>query len=545
MASPARAQDRLPPVEFALPPQATGVLVAQRPMRPGNVAPGLVIQGFPTQEFATPAQTSPVPDRVALQPPRIDYNNVERDDSDTIQDSPAAQQSYRPYNDRFPEYLYDLNNYYQPAIGPQAYADYAPRGYVEREFQDAPGAPEYTLLTPPVPVTQEERNKYVVGGFAPGSYLAPGTNTSFRLRGFVRLGGMFDFDPIGSRDDFVTNTIPVPQQVGQNQNFSARFSRLAVDTWTPTTFNDWNVHTFLEGDFFNGPAQAVGGGGNPFRLRFAFVDFGYFRLGQQNSVFMDSSSFPSTVDFAGPRGLVNLRRPSARMTLPLGLQTFWAIGVEQPFSDITTAGQGIGVQDVPDLATHWRWEGNRGSHIQVSGVARAIGYRPTGGDTTRRTGLGLNLTTNFHPWAILFGTDPVHDCDPSGLTRSRVLLQSGFGRGIGRYIQDTAALGLDGQVDPISGAFNAIDTFGWSTTYEHWFNAYWLTNWTYSQAQADSFLGQPGTTYERANYLAASLWWIPVTNLSFGIEYNWGDRENLNTQDADARRLGCLAQCNF
>src|SRR5262249_39923946 len=154
-------------------------------------------------------------------------------------------------------------------------------------------------------VTPEERLKFLTRGMAPGSFLVPGTNTSFRLRGFARLTAMYDFNPIGSHDSFVTNTIQVPQQSGNNLNLTARPSRFALETWTPTPVFDWNVHTLIEGDFFNGPAQAVGGGSNPFRLRFAFVDFGYFRVGQQNTVFMDPSSWPTLVDFQGPNGWVN------------------------------------------------------------------------------------------------------------------------------------------------------------------------------------------------------------------------------------------------
>src|SRR5262249_4851964 len=200
----------------------------------------------------------------------------------------------------------------------------------------APGVPEFTPIPTPLPVSPLDSDRFVTRGMFPGSFLIPGINTSVRFRGFVRLTGLYDFDPIGSRDDFVTNTIPVPKQTGQNANLSARYSRIAMETWTPTPFHEWNVHTFIEGDFFNGPAQAVGGGGNPFRLRFAFIDFGYFRLGQQNTVFMDGNAFPNTVDFAGPRGLVNQRRPGFRMTLPLCDKLFWAVGIEQPFSDITT-----------------------------------------------------------------------------------------------------------------------------------------------------------------------------------------------------------------
>ena len=105
----------------------------------------------------------------------------------------------------------------------------------------------------------------------------------------------------------------------------------------------------IEGDFFNGPAQAAGGGGNPFRLRNAFFDFGYFRFGQQNTVFMDGSNWPSLVDFQGPNGWINQRQPSARMTLPVSDRLYWAASMERPFSDITTSGLGTNVQDVPDF----------------------------------------------------------------------------------------------------------------------------------------------------------------------------------------------------
>ncbi|MGH9677864.1 MAG: DcaP family trimeric outer membrane transporter, partial [Candidatus Acidiferrum sp.] len=310
------------------------------------------------------------------QPPRADYGpygTVPRE----VQDAPGAPEFFVPSSDYMPAYFYQHEYYNQPGIGARPLADYAPVGYESREGEEgqAPGVPEYTPIPAPVPVTPEERQKFVTRGLFPGSFLVPGTNTSFRLRGFVRLTGLYDFDPIGSRDDFVTNTIPVPQQHGENANVAARYSRFALESWTPTPLFDWNVHTFIEGDFFNGPAQAVGGGGNPFRLRFAFVDFGYFRLGQQNSVFMDGNAFPSTVDFAGPRGLVNQRRPGVRATIPLNDLLFVAIGVEQPFSDITTNGQGTNVQDVPDFAGHLRYETDYG-HAQLSTLLREVGFRP-------------------------------------------------------------------------------------------------------------------------------------------------------------------------
>jgi hypothetical protein len=503
--------------------------------------------GFPPGPPA-PEEVIPAP---TAKPPTADYARPGYEQREA-QDAPGAvlyrlftstqlgrDEQYVPPPLPSPQYLL-------PAVGPHQYADYAPPGYEPRDTDEgqAPGEPEFTPITAPVPVTPEERAKFVTRGLAPGSFLVPMTNTSFRFRGFVRLTGLYDFNPIGSRDDFVTNTIPVPHQIGQNNNFSARYSRIGLDTWTPTPLFDWNVHTFIEADFFNGPAQAVGGGSNPFRLRFAFADFGYFRVGQQNTVFMDGSAFPNTVDFAGPRGLVNQRRPSFRVTIPLADKLFWAVGVEQPFSDITTNGEGVSVQDMPDFATHLRYEADFG-HVQVSSILRSIEFRPTDSGVSRRGAWGLSASTVFHPWAYLTGGNPVRKDNPTGLERSRILLQYTCGWGIGRYIQDTAGLGLDAQVDPTTGSFVTLWAAGWSVSYEHWFTEKWLTNVTYSGVQVGSNGGQPGSTYAGAKYLATSLWFVPIRNMSIGAEYVWGERENLDRQFGRANRINGLFQYNF
>lgn len=481
----------------------------------------------------------------AFQQPILEYapeGYVPRD----VQDAPGAPEFVpvgAPLGNLPPPYFYNPR-YYDTDIGAHPLADYAPHGYEARDYQDAPGVREFTRITPPPQPSADDAGMVVTRGMYPGSFLVPGVNTSFRLRGFVRLASLFDFDPIGSTDSFVPNTIPVPQGVGQNFNMSGRISRFAVESWTPTDFCDWNVHTFIEGDFFNGAPQAAGGGGNPFRLRHAFVDFGYFRFGQQNSVFMDPNNWPSLVDFQGPNGWINQRQPSLRMTVPVSDDLYWATSVERPFSDITISGLGVSAQDVPDMATHLRLERTRG-HLQLATLMRAIEYRPTGDDLTRRMGVGVSGSAVFHPWAILLGGDPVHEDDPSGLTRSRILLQCTWGPGVARYVNDLVGQGLDGQVDPNTGAFDLVDATAWNASYEHWFNANWLSNFTYSRANANGNAGQLATTYDTGQYLAASLWWIPIPRLSCGMEYNWGRRENVDGQAANAQRLQGLLQYNF
>jgi hypothetical protein len=536
-------------------PAAPAAPAAQpaRPVIPSELAsPSLVFPdgGFPSSppapEGGIPAAAAApglAPPYIGEQLPLVDYAPPGYEPRG-IQQPPAVPEFFRPKAVPLPDYFYQPAYYEQPVTSPRSVEEYAPPGYEARDQQDGPGVPEYVLITPPIPIAPEDSQRFVTRGIMPGSFLVPGTNTSFRFRGFVRLMGLYDANPIGIPDIFVPNSIPVPQQRGENYNMSARMSRIATETWTPTPIFDWTVHTFVEADFFNGPGQAAGGGGNPFRLRHAFIDFGYFRLGQQNTVFMDASTWPSVVDFQGPAGWVNQRRPGLRVTLPLGDRWFWAGGVEQPFSDITTNGLGTNVQDVPDFATHVRYEGDLG-HFQVSGLARTIAYRPVESDTVRKGAFGMSAAATFHPWAYLIGSDPVHKSNPNALERCRIIGQYTFGWGIGRYIQDEVGLGLDGQTDPVTGSFDTPYTAAFVIAYEHWFTERWLSNLTYSETHVGSAGGQPSTTYTGAKYFAASLWYIPFTNMSLGFEYLYGERGNLDGQRGKDNRLNASMQYNF
>ena len=62
--------------------------------------------------------------------------------------------------------------------------------------------------------------------------------TKYKWYGFVRLDGIYDFQPIGSTDSFVTSSIPVPQGEGRNAVLTPRYTRIGFDTTTPAPV-DW------------------------------------------------------------------------------------------------------------------------------------------------------------------------------------------------------------------------------------------------------------------------------------------------------------------
>lgn len=393
--------------------------------------------------------------------------------------------------------------------------------------------------------------------------LLPGnfSNTRYKWYGFARLDAIFDFNPIGSTDDFVTATIPVPQGRGQNVALNPRYSRLGFDTSTPWADMDWTVNTKLELDFFNGNTSG-NFGSYPIRLRFAYIDFGPFRFGQAASVFMDYDVFPDVVDYEGPPGMVLMRQALASAKWSPTDRLTFQMGIEQPYSDIiwddgtgagyvrapgsgivTTAGAPRNVQDVPDLTGNTRYKYDYG-HVQLAGIARKLTYQPSAGSATSELGYGGNLTGSLHPWAMLQGCMPEKASDRTPLQKSRFLGQYATGRGINRYIQDVNGLGLDAVFEPTSG-FETLRATGWFFCYEHFWTDRWISNVCYGQTETELNDAMPDNTYKRASYLAVNLIWLPVERMGVGLEYLIGDRENKNGETGTAHRIQAGIQYKF
>jgi hypothetical protein len=396
------------------------------------------------------------------------------------------------------------------------------------------------------------------------SRLSPGrfNDTLYKWYGFVRLDAIYDFKPIGSTDDFVTSSIPVPQGEGQNFVLTPRYTRFGFDTETPWDSMDWTIKTRIEVDFFNGNTSGAFGS-FPLRLRFAWVDVGPFLIGQAASLFMDYDVFPNVLDYEGPPGMVLMRQPIVALRCELSDCCKMAVGIEQPYSDIqwdedgtgnwivnpgrgiiTTPGIGRNVQDVPDFTANVRMEGDYG-HLQVAGIARKLTYQVDGVSNIDIFGHGVNFTGTWHPWAMLHGCPAkCSDC-PAPWQKSRFLGQYATGEGINRYIQDVNGFGLDATFDPVNG-FVAIPAEGWFVAYEHWWGQRWASNFTLGGA-ADSDLTDtlPDDTYQRATYYSANLIWLPVDRMGVGFEYLYGTRENKDGEDADAQRLQMAFQYKF
>ena len=397
-----------------------------------------------------------------------------------------------------------------------------------------------------------------IAAMSPGNF----ANTKYKWYGFVRLDSIFDFNPIAGTDSFVTSNIPVPQGRGQNAVLTPRYTRIGFDTSTPLKDLEWTLNTKIELDFFNGNNSGAFGS-FPLRLRFAYLDFGPFRIGQAASLFMDYDVFPDVLDYQGPPGMVLMRQPIVSVKWNLTDRVTVAMGVEQPYSDISwddgsgagyvrnpgsgiisTAGEPRNVQDVPDLTGNVRYKSDYG-HLQVAGIARKLTYQPAVEEADTELGYGVNVTGTFHPWAFCSGCCmPESASDRTPLQKSRFLGQYATGRGINRYIQDINGLGLDAVFNPVNN-FEALRSDGWFV----FMNISGLINGsrtsTYGQANTETPDLMPENTYEKATYMSANIIWLPIERMGLGLEYLVGERENKNGETGIAHRLQAGIQYKF
>src|SRR5258708_9457846 len=154
----------------------------------------------------------------------------------------------------------------------------------------------------------------VTAGRTPGSFFIPGTDTTVKLGGYVKLDAIYDHK--ASEGDLTSiGKIPLTAP-GANGNaarrdgvarFHAREWRGVFETITPSSYGP--VKSYFEGDFFGVNGQtSLGVNGYNFRLRRFFVDGGGFRAGQDYTNFMDPDAGYEILDFGGPTGFIFLRQ---------------------------------------------------------------------------------------------------------------------------------------------------------------------------------------------------------------------------------------------
>ena len=122
------------------------------------------------------------------------------------------------------------------------------------------------------------------------------------------------------------------------------------------------------------------------------------------------------------------------------------------------------------------------------------------------------------------------------LHNDNVIVEGTYGRGISRYLNDTAGLGIDAAVISVAKPHlratpAAAAVFG----YQHYWSKRVRSNLVYSFAQVQNTAFQRGSIYRKSDYSAANIIWNPVGSLNAGTEFLYGSQELKNGQSGNAR----------
>jgi len=381
------------------------------------------------------------------------------------------------------------------------------------------------------PSTPDIPPDVVSAGDFPGSIRIPGSDAAVKFGALIRTAFVFTLRPLGSDDRFLTYSIPVgPPTPGEGARtaFTANTSRFNVDFRTPTGIGQ--IRAFIEGDFT--------GSNDAFHLRHAYAQYRGFIVGQTWSTFSDPEAAPEDIDFEGVSAKNEIRQPQIRYRWE-GKETLGiAVAAETPSVSLT-GGQGVNV--VPDGIVRFVWRPKPEAHLQLAAVLRQI---------RGQSDVDPEVTESVPAWGVTFSASwpfrRFHLVD-------RMTFQFNGGVGIARYVNDLNSLGgEDAAFDPADGSLHALPVYAWYFAYQHMWRAWETTrkmnlrsSLIFSWVYVDNPSFQPPTSYWRTQRYAGNIVFSPSPRIDVGLEYLWGERQNLDGQKGWSNQVQMVGYFRF
>jgi hypothetical protein len=345
-----------------------------------------------------------------------------------------------------------------------------------------------------------------------------------KFMGSLRANAYYDFTGMPSTEGFIPYDIPIGEEAitGLSSIYAgARQSRIGVEGSANTRVG--KIKTYIEADFASRSETVL-------RLRHAYAEWNFFKLGYSWSTFMDNASLPTTVDFEGPNSSLNKRLGMIRYERKYGEKSIAGVSLESPVTDYYNPADSLiqnkSKQSNFDIAGRYKYY-NKPGHIQIAGIFRRIQY--------------LNQTKMdvLYGWGILLSTN-------IKINRKNILFgQYSFGQGIASYYVGFTGKQLDAVYDPALAKMTLKAIRGGFLTYTYMFNPSWrfsVTGGTSSITEKDF---EPHDTFRSSKYFASNIFFNPIETIRLGFEVTTGSRTNLDLQKGKSTRISLLASFDF
>lgn len=393
------------------------------------------------------------------------------------------------------------------------------------------------------------------GDLAPGSfggsYLVPGTDTSFAFRGFAELELYHDMSARAA--DFYSLQLPLdakgagatflPAQPGHSDRGdlepSAHSSRASLETRTPTDLGELKTYVQVDLVDINNSTVCCSDSYVP-RLRQAYASLGPVLAGKTWSTFIDLESLPDTIDptlEVGLMGTFSGRVPQVRYTYQAGDGIIVIAALENPSSQWTLGPSAAGVPGpvVPNGIGTGTLQGLGGAQplpafVAAGGITQGFFDATLHAMVQRQTidssadldgGLapaGLQLSKTG--WAV--SAAGRYNTDGKDALKGTATV----GQGVGAYLWDTASASEGLVWNPATGQISAPTAWAVTAAYEHYWAAELRSNLSGGFAQierssaAATWTGPALaglTKYDFSTHV--NLIWSPVPWTDLGLEW--------------------------
>jgi hypothetical protein len=345
-----------------------------------------------------------------------------------------------------------------------------------------------------------------------------------KFMGSLRANAYYDFTGMSNTEGFMPYDIPVGKDAitGLSSIYAgARQSRIGVEGSANTRVG--KIKTYIEADFASKSETVL-------RLRHAYAEWNFFKLGYSWSTFMDNASLPATVDFEGPNSSLIKRLGIIRYERKYGKNSIAGVSLESPMSDYYNPADSLiqnkSKQSNFDVAGRYKYF-NKPGHFQIAGIFRRIQYlSQTEMDVLYGWGILLSAKININRKNILSG-------------------QYSLGEGIASYYVGFTGRQLDAVYDPVLAKMTLKAIRGGFLTYTFMFNPSWRFSITGGISSIKGKDFETPDTFKSSRYFAANVFFNPIETIRLGSEVTSGSRTNLDNQRGNSTRLSLLASFDF
>ena len=179
---------------------------------------------------------------------------------------------------------------------------------------------------------------------------------------------------------------------------------------------------------------------------------------------------------------------------------------------------------MPDLAARLNWKGDWGM-VSIAGLGRQIWVSQENQPEHSAWGGAVSLAAKITAGA-----------------RDNASFMLNYGNALGRYA--TLATYPDAELNS-QGDLELLTVETGMLAYQHYWNNDFRSTVAYGISQAELPDYADATMTRRAQSVHANLFWSPMPQFTFGLEYIYALRELKNTRTGDMSRLEFMSKFNF